>query len=198
MADPVSWFMIAASAGSSLMQNVSAYQQGQAESSAAGANAQIARDNAARARLDAGMAEEAQRREARKVLGRMAAAGSQSGAAGGGPGQGSFGAVINQSSKEAELDALNIRYGGETEAGASLTQAAQFDMERKAAKQRAKMGLITGVMGAASAGLSGYSNYRVQSAGRAYGSPSPMSRPKVGGAKPRPGRAPLIKAYGSY
>lgn len=174
MADPVSWAMIAATAasvGSQVIQGVTAYNQGMAEADAAKANAQIAQDNAARARRDADMAEEAQRREARKALGRAAAAASQSGAAGGGPGQGSMGAMLTQSSKEAELDALNIRYGGETERTAHLTEAAMFQAERKAAIQRAKGGLASGILGAAAAGLSGYSDYRVAKARTRYGSP---------------------------
>lgn len=195
MADPITWMTIA-SVASAGVQAVQGYQQGQAEAAMAGQNAQIARDNAARARLDGAMAEEAQRREARKALGRSAAAASQSGGAAGGPNTGSYGALLTQSSREAELDALNIRYGAESEAHGNLVQAAQFDMERKAAKQRARGAVVSGILGMASAGLSGYSDYRVAKAGRVYrGSTRP------GTSKPRPVRAttqnaPLIKPYG--
>ena len=167
MADPVSWALIAVQMASSAVEGIQGYQQGQQEAAVAGQNAQIARDNAARARMDAGLAEEAQRRESRKTLGRAAAAGAQSGTAGAGPGQGSLGALNAQSANEAELDALNIRYGGETEAHADLTQAAQFDFDRKAAKQRARGAVISGLLGTAAAGLSGYSDYRRSTGGGA-------------------------------
>ena len=160
--DPGTAILLAsvASAGSAVVSGIQAYQQGRYEADVAAQNANIAKDNAARARRDADLAEEAQRREMRKSLGRAAAAASQSGAAGGGPGSGSFGAVNTQSAKEAELDALSILYAGDTERHASLVQEAQFRAERKAAMQRAKGGLMSGVMGAASAGLSGFSDYR--------------------------------------
>lgn len=186
--DPGTALLLAtvASAGSQLVGGIQAYQQGRYEADVAQTNAKIATDNAARARLDASRAEEAQRREARKVLGRAAAASSQSGAAGSGPGQGSFGALNTQSAKEAELDALNIRYGGEMEAFGNESQAAMFRAERKAALQRATGGLITGVLGAASAGLSGYSDYkgyrRTQT--RTPAGTRPKSRIPTGPARP--------------
>lgn len=193
MADPVSWMAIIASAGSQVIQGVQSYNQGMAESQAAAQNAKIAGDNAARARLDAAAAEEAQRREARKALGRSAAAASQSGAAGTGPGQGSIGLVLGQSAKEAELDALNIRYGGETEAGASLTEQANFLAEKRAAVQRAKGGLLSGVLGAASAGLSGYADYRVGAATRRARAYTPTRSAKAATAT----KAPRIDPYRS-
>lgn len=162
MADPVSWMMIAAtamSATSKLVEGVQSYQQGRYEADVAGQNANIAKENAARARLDSDRAEEAQRRQLRKDMGRAWAASSQSGAAGSGPGAGSFGAINSQSAKEGELDALNIRYAGDTERHASLVQEAQFRSERKAAIQRARGGLLSGVMGAASTALSGRADY---------------------------------------
>lgn len=199
MADPVSWMAIAATVanvGSQVIQGVQSYNQGIAESQAAEANAKIAGENAARARLDAAAAEEAQRREARKALGRSAAAASQSGAAGGGPGQGSFGASLTQSAREAELDALNIRYGGETEAGASLTEQAMFKAEQRAAVQRAKGGLMSGVLGAASAGLSGYADYKVGAAQRRARAQS-APRPTRAKTPATAGKAPRIDAYRS-
>ena len=168
MADPVSWMMIAstvASAGSQLIGGIQEYQQGNMDAAVAGQNAQIAKDNAARARMDASRAEEAQRTQSRKAMGRAWAASAQSGAAGSGPGQGSFGALNTQSAKEAELDALNIRYDGEMQAFGDLNQAAQFKAEQKAARQRARGGLITGVLGAAAAGLSGSADYRARNGG---------------------------------
>jgi hypothetical protein len=176
-----------------MVGGVQAYNQGMAESDAAATNAKIAGDNAARARLDAAAAEEAHRREARKALGRSAAAASQSGAAGSGPGQGSIGLVLGQSAKEAELDALNIRYGGETEAGASLTEQSMFLAEKRAAVQRAKGGLMSGVLGAASAGLSGFADYRVGAATRRARTYAPARSARAATAT----KAPRIDAYRS-
>lgn len=163
MADPVSWFAIAAAgakAAGSLVEGIAAKRQGDYEGAVAGENAKTARENAARARSDAAAAEEAQRRQARKSLGRSAAAAAQSGVAGAGLGEGSTGAALKQASQEAELDALSIRYEGETTARGHESDARQFDMERKAAFQRGRMGLLSGVLGAASAGLSGAANYK--------------------------------------
>lgn len=182
MADPATWAMMAAVANvaSQAVQGIQAYQQGMHESAIAGQNAQIASDNAARARRDADLAEEAHRREARQTLGRMAAAAAQSGAAAGGPGQGSAGLVIGQSAKLAELDAQTIRYGGEMERFALETQASQFRAEQKAARQRAKGGLLSGVLGAAAAGLSGtadYSRTRADTRGPQIKKPTPTRAP---------------------
>ena len=201
MADPVSWAMMAAAAASSVSQlvgGVQAYNQGKYEADVAGQNAKIAVDNAARARLDASMAEEAHMRQLRKELGRAAASASQSGVAAGGPGVGSYGAINSQSAREGMLDALNIRYGGETEAHAHEVEAVQFRAERKAAIQRAKGGLLTGVLGAGASALSGYGDYRVARQQMANMKTTPATAPRTVSAAttrrrhystlPRPGR----------
>jgi hypothetical protein len=64
--------------------------------------------------------EQTQRRQAREVLGEQAASLAQAGAGYGGTTAG----VINQSAVNAELDALNIRYGGTMKASGLLAQAA--------------------------------------------------------------------------
>jgi len=177
-----------------LLQGEQGYAQGRNEAAIAEANAKTARENAARARRDAALAEEAQRREARKSLGRSAAAIAQSGAAGAGLGQGSAGAVLKQASTEAELDALNIRYSGEQEAQGHLTEAAQFDMERKAALQRAKGARLSGIFGAATAGLSGFANYRgAEARQKARTRTTPKAAPKASS----PGGRARVRAYGS-
>jgi len=201
MADPISWAMIAVNVASQAASGLQEYQQGMQDAAVAGQNAQIATDNAARARLDASRAEEAQRVQSRKAMGRAWAASAQSGAAGSGPGQGSFGALNTQSGKDAELDALNIRYDGEMEAFGDLTQAAQFRAERKAAKQRARGGLISGVLGSASAALSGSADYRSQNSmrpttgGSLRTAISTGRKPRSSGVK---SRAPSYYNYGSY
>lgn len=189
----------AASATASVVQGIQGYQQGMHESQIAGQNARIAEDNAARARRDADMAEEAQRREARKQLGRAAAAGAQSGVAQAGPGANSLGAVMRQGAAEAELDALNIRYGGDTERTAFLTEAVQQRMERRAAIRRAKNAAWSGALGAASAGLSGYANYKGYQARRRLEQPTttgPASRaPSPPKRVPTAARTPRIDPY---
>lgn len=139
----------------SLEQGKEGYTQGMIESQAATTNAAIARENARRARLEASAAEEAQRREARKSLGGAAAAIAQAGIGS----QGSAQAALTQGVREAELDALNIRYGGETEAHGDLVEAANQDAEAKAAQRRAKYALKSGRIGAASAIVGGAANY---------------------------------------
>ncbi|MGE0533142.1 MAG: hypothetical protein AB7P35_17675 [Hyphomonadaceae bacterium] len=182
----------AASVGSSVVQGLQAYGQGKHEAEIAGMNAKTADENARRARLDAALEEEAQRRALRMELGRAASASAQSGAQGGGMGKGSYAALNTQSARLGELDALNIRYAGETRAHASEVEAAQFRAERKAALMRAKSGLISGVLGAASAGLSGVSNYggkapRTAPRGTKIGKARTPSPGGVGVRRPSPG-----------
>lgn len=194
MADPISWMMMASAAVNAVGQVVEGaqgYQQGKYEAAVAGQNADISRDNAARARRDADLAEEAKRGEVRKSLGRSAAAAAQSGAAGSGPGQGSIGLVLNQAAKEGELDALNIRYGGDTERQTHLMEEAQYRAEQRAAKRRAKAAAISGILGSAAATLSGSASYgqyqagvkvrKAQAAYSNYGKPAILPTPRSGG-----------------
>lgn len=71
------------------------------------------------AREQAGRDEEAQRREGRQALGAAAAAAAESGAGMGG----SNALLIHQSAVNAEMDALNIRYGGAIKAAGLLSEA---------------------------------------------------------------------------
>lgn len=91
--------------------------------------------------------EEAQRRAARMALGRMSAA---VGEAGGGYG-GSAGQLLEQSDVLAELDALNIRYGGQMRRSALRSQAAGVRRSAPGARQTnllAGAQLLRGVSGA--------------------------------------------------
>lgn len=141
----------------------------------AAANEKNASENASRARQDAALAEEAQRRQARKSLGRSAAAAAQSGVSGGGLGGGSTGALLKQAATEAELDALNIRYGGQLEARDHEVEQAQYNLERRVAFQQASGGMLSGLLGAGAAGLSGYADYKGSSARTKYSRPSTTS-----------------------
>lgn len=79
-----------------------------AAGNAESANADALRQQARSASNQALRDEEAQRREARQVLGEQAAAMAQAGGGYGGTNE----KLLTQSATLAELDALNIRYGG--------------------------------------------------------------------------------------
>jgi hypothetical protein len=81
--------------------------------------------------------EEAQRRAARMALGRMSAA---IGEAGGGYG-GSAGLLLQQSDVLAELDALNIRYGGQMRRRTLRSQASSV---RRSAPSASQTNLLAG------------------------------------------------------
>lgn len=131
-----------------------AYKKGQAEKasyqSAAKANAynaQALEQNATQRMQEANANEEAQRREARQVLGGQRAAIAESGAGFGG----TYGGVMRDSSALAELDALNIRYRGKTEATGLLNQSTLERYYGKANKMNAKSAMTAGYLNAASA-----------------------------------------------
>lgn len=135
-----------------------AYAQGEAADAAAKSqsllyerDAELAEANAAVTLQQASANEEAQRRDARRRLGAMRGEIAQSGTGL----LGSNADVYSASARDAELDALNIRYGGLMESKGLLNQgtAAKFNsktslMEGKSAKQagqlRAGTTLITG------------------------------------------------------
>ena len=103
-----------------LVSGTGALVQGQDARSAGDYNARMLAMQAHTAQMQAVTDEYTQRRKARDVLGEQAAALAQ---AGGGYG-GTTAGVINQSAIDAELDALNIRYGGTMKASGLLAQAA--------------------------------------------------------------------------
>lgn len=130
------------------------YQQGEAveaqdKSSALFADYQAKQDeaNAAVTNLQASANEESQRREARRRLGAMRGEIAQSGTGL----LGSNADIYSQSARDAELDALNIRYGGLMESKGLLNQSdasrynsAGYLAEARAGKQAAN--LRTGTM----------------------------------------------------
>jgi len=93
----------------------------------------------------------------KQSLGRSAASIAQAGI--GAPGQGSAGAALNQASTAGELDALNVRYGGETQATNSHNEALQWDAEQRAAKRRAKGAVVSGLFSMGTSALSGAASY---------------------------------------
>lgn len=151
--------------GSSIASAFGQYQQGReqeanlkTQSKIAARNAALLRGQASLARQQAGADEEAQRREAKRVLGTQRAAIGQSGIGFGG----TAGQLIEDSAVQAELDALNIRYGGELQASELAEQAGMSDLEAKILKKNAKSAKRAGVMNAATSLL--------QSGAQAYGS----------------------------
>lgn len=102
-----------------LISGAGALVQGQDAHAAGNYNAAALGQQAHVAQSQAYADEEAQRRAARQVMGTQAAAVAQ---AGGGSG-GTTAKLVEQSAIAAELDALNIRYGGQIKATGLLAQA---------------------------------------------------------------------------
>lgn len=139
----------------------SAYKKGQAEKASYNAaakanayNAQALEQNATQRLREANANEEAQRRESRQILGAQRAAIAESGAGTGG----TYGGVLRDSSALAELDALNIRYRGRTEATGLLNQSTLERYYGKSNKMNAKSAMTAGHLNAASALASGASS----------------------------------------
>lgn len=102
-----------------LFSAAGAVTQGADANSAANANAAALGQQAHVAQSQAYADEQTQRRQSNQVLGEQAAAIAQ---AGGGMG-GTSAKVAEQSGINAELDALNIRYGGTMKASGLMAQA---------------------------------------------------------------------------
>lgn len=147
-----------ATAATAVIGAYSAYQGGKSTGAAYKAsaksdeyNAEIQRQNAAVSRQQAGAREEAQRRQARQVLGEQRAALSQAGTGL----AGSAADVYGQSAAAAELDALNIRYEGELQARGLLAQSELSTFEGGVNKMRGKSAKQAGYLDAASSLLTG-------------------------------------------
>jgi hypothetical protein len=115
MADPVTWAIIAG--GSQFAASVAETAQARAIGAA---QARGLEEQARATGLQAGIEEEAQRREAAFQMGEARAAGAQMGLAE----SATFGDVYGQAATMAELDALNIRYTGEGRRRGLLYEAA--------------------------------------------------------------------------
>lgn len=127
---------------------VGAIRSGNAANNAAQANASMLRDQAQSTRMQALQREEMQRRHARQVVGQQVAASAESGG-------GLFGSnldLLRESAFNAEMDALGIRYEGQTQATNMLNQAT---MESYAGKQRRTGGYLSAA-GSLLNGTAGY------------------------------------------
>lgn len=123
-----------ATAASAAVGAVGAIQQGNAQAAAANYNATSQEREATQRSREANLNEEAQRRKNRQRLGRQRAQLAESGIGFGAMGE----SLIADSAKFAEMDALNIRYQGETQrrgllAGANITRS-----EGKAARRNSR------------------------------------------------------------
>jgi len=110
---------------------VSSIQQGQGQANIASYNAQIAQNNAIAAQQKAAYDEQRQREMAVRLKGTQRA----SAAAAGGELL-DMSDVLDESAKQAEMDALAIRYGGSAAAAASRQQAEIYKAQAPLAKMR--------------------------------------------------------------
>lgn len=132
-----------------------------AQSSALGQQAQVARYNADVSRegatqaLAVSTAQQMQlRRQQRQEAGMRRAAAAQAGVGEGG----STADVLNRSSDIAELDALNIAYDGAIKARGYTSQAELDEFQGRALDQQAKNVKKAGIFAAAGSGMSAYYN----------------------------------------
>lgn len=107
-------------------------------------NAQILREQSRTAGAQGARDEEAQRRAARISLGRSAAAIAENG----GGMTGSSAASLEQAAVMAELDALNVRYAGQSRARGLLAESLGERMRGKRLGMLAGGQLLTGLSGA--------------------------------------------------
>jgi hypothetical protein len=140
--DPVT--MAIAAAG---MKAVGSIVEGNQANAAAKANAGMARENAAIAMQQAGVREDQSRRRSAGVLGAQYAAQAQAGVD---PNSGSALRVLEDDAAQAELDALTIRYEGQT-------QALGYEREARMERWKGKQARIGGYMNAATSILGGAS-----------------------------------------
>jgi hypothetical protein len=143
----------------------SAYESGKAteasnkaQAEAADYNAEIAKQNADIARRNAGAREDALRAEQRQVLAKQRAAAAESGFD---SASGSLGLLQENSADRAELDALMVRYGGESEARGYKSQSALDEFGGRVSRMNARNARNAGNIGAGSSLLtSASSSYR--------------------------------------
>ena len=145
------------SAVGALQAGAAAEAQAETQAQANRYNAQVKELQAGVERQVAGRKEEAQRREARQVLGEQRAALAQSGVQ---LGTGSAADIQEQSATMAELDALTIRYQGEMAAKGLLYDAEADKFEARANIAAGKNAKTASYLKTGSAVLSGASDYQ--------------------------------------
>lgn len=118
-------------------------------------NADAEKQQAAVALQQSGLEEEHQRRENRAFLAEQRAAIAEAGT---GLLSSSNQRLVVQSARDAEQDALNIRYAGLLEAHGLMARSSQSAYQAKAAKSQLPGLRASGYLSAIGAGLSGYSS----------------------------------------
>ena len=122
-------------------------------------NADIATQRATIAAQQANVNEDANRRRAAYALGTQRAAVAQAGVGF----EGTGGDIVDQSSTNAEMDALNIRYGGKI---GVLSATDQIGLDNA----QANSAMTAGYVNAATGALSAYGGYRMnQNRTKSYG-----------------------------
>ena len=142
---------------------ISAVAKGNAESAAKKGEANAADYGAKVSDINAGMAleqadrqEEQSRRESRQALGEQRASIAQSGTGFGG----SNADIMAQSATNAEMDALNIRYGGAVEATSYRNEGTVGRYNAKLSRSAAKSATASGYLNATASIANGVSDYR--------------------------------------
>lgn len=149
------------SAAATAASAAASYQSSRNQQASAEFNAGMSESNAQTTSMQAGAAEEAQRRKSNLVLGEQRAAFAQSGVD---PSSGSGLLVQQQSATNAELDALNIRYQGLMQSRGLLAQAGLDRRQGQIFGQNAAWAGVNGALATEGTLLSGKGNYMRQRA----------------------------------
>lgn len=148
--------MAALMVASAVLSAYAAIKQGQAQKSAANYNAEVAGVQAQVAREQGNANEETQRRRAGLALGRQAAGAAENGGL-----SGTNLDLYQQSATDAELDALNIRYGSKLAGSSADAQAGMY-------RSQASQAMPAAYLNAGAAALSAYGSYAMASGGGQY------------------------------
>lgn len=161
-------------AGGAILGGISAMAAGNYQAKVAAMNAEIARDNAARAIESSQIEQVEQDAQTSSMIGEQLAAQSSSGLSLGGRSQ------ILSRKNAAELgrkDALNVRYGGEAQKYNFLTEAAGQDASASMYKAQGVGDLLGGFLQAGS--IIGSARPSSSARRRFSNTPVPVSRPSV-------------------
>lgn len=135
---------------SSIAKGIATQNQMEAQANALEANAEILQRNAAQKRLETSLNEDTQRRKNKLALAKSRAAMAEAGISEGGTAIG----VIGQSAADAEQDALNLRYQGESEAVNYLNNAKIMNANAENYREAGQNAFTTGLISGAFSGLS--------------------------------------------
>ena len=164
MADPFTLMIATAAVGAvgSIASGEAQARQQESQAAAANQNAIMARQQAESTLQAANANEEAQRRKSAVEMGRQIAGMAENGI---GLDSGTATDLTEQSSMNAELDALNIRYQGQSQARALKYEAATDDWQADNLRKSANDTRIGSYLNAGASALSAYGNYSGTKAG---------------------------------